>query len=123
MKNREIADLFERIADMLELLGGNAFRINSYRKASRIIGDLTDDIADIAAAGKLQKLPGIGASTAKKIDGAIGRPSISSVAGQWSALSCRAWVTTPGGKGRSSRLAAPRQERSRLRLKVSASRT
>ena len=68
MKNREIADLFETIADMLELLGGNAFRVNSYRKASRVIGDLTDDIADVAAAGRLQKLPGIGASTARKID-------------------------------------------------------
>ena len=68
MKNREIADMFERIADMLELLGENAFRVNSYRKASRVIGDLTDDVADLAEAGRLQKLPGIGASTAKKID-------------------------------------------------------
>ena len=67
MKNREIADMFEAIADMLELLGGNAFRVNSYRKASRVIGDLTDDVADLAEAGGLQKLPGIGASTAKKI--------------------------------------------------------
>jgi len=68
MKNREIADLFEAIADMLELLGGNAFKINAYRRSSRVVGDLTDDIADVAKAGKLQGLPGIGASTAKKID-------------------------------------------------------
>jgi len=67
MKNREIAAMFEAIADMLELLGENAFRVNSYRKASRVIGDLTEDVADLAEQRSLQKLPGIGASTAKKI--------------------------------------------------------
>ena len=35
MKNHEIAALFERIANVLELKGENTFRINSYRKAAR----------------------------------------------------------------------------------------
>ena len=67
MKNREIADLFERIGDMLELIGGNMFKVNSYRKASRVVGDLAEDIAELAKAGTLRGLPGIGESTAKKI--------------------------------------------------------
>ena len=67
MKNRELAEIFDRMADVIELQGGNPFRVRSYRKASRIIGDLTDDIADIAREGRLGELPGIGESFVQKI--------------------------------------------------------
>ncbi|OHC13205.1 MAG: DNA polymerase III, partial [Planctomycetes bacterium RIFOXYB12_FULL_42_10] len=67
MKNHEIAALFERIANVLELKGGNTFRINSYRKAARVIGDLTEDIEVFAKEGKLTDIPGIGEGTAEKI--------------------------------------------------------
>lgn len=59
--------LLERIANILELKGENTFRINSYRKAARVIGDLTDDIEEIAKARKLTDIPGIGEGTAEKI--------------------------------------------------------
>lgn len=67
MKNHEIAVIFERIANVLELKGENAFRINSYRKASRVIGDLTADVEELAKEGKLTDIPGIGTGTAEKI--------------------------------------------------------
>ncbi|WKZ18566.1 MAG: DNA polymerase/3'-5' exonuclease PolX [Candidatus Jettenia sp. CY-1] len=67
MKNHEIAALFERIANVLELKGENAFRINSYRKAARILGDVTEDIEVLAREGKLKDIPGIGESMAEKI--------------------------------------------------------
>ncbi|MBI5307653.1 MAG: DNA polymerase/3'-5' exonuclease PolX [Planctomycetes bacterium] len=67
MKNHEIATLFERIADVLELKGENTFRINSYRKAARVIGDLTEDVAALSQSGKLTDVPGIGTGTAEKI--------------------------------------------------------
>ncbi|MDN3509959.1 MAG: DNA polymerase/3'-5' exonuclease PolX [Candidatus Jettenia sp.] len=67
MKNHEIAALFERIANVLELKGENAFRINSYRKAARILGDITEDIEVLAREGKLKDIPGIGESMAEKI--------------------------------------------------------
>ncbi len=67
MKNHEIAALFERIANVLELKGENTFRINSYRKAARVIGDLTEDIEELAKAGRLMDIPGIGEGTAEKI--------------------------------------------------------
>jgi DNA polymerase/3'-5' exonuclease PolX len=47
MKNRELADLFEKMADILEFKGENPFEINAYRKTSRIIGDLTQDIKSL----------------------------------------------------------------------------
>ncbi|TLD43346.1 MAG: DNA polymerase X family [Candidatus Jettenia ecosi] len=67
MKNHEIAALFERIANVLELKGENAFRINSYRKAARILGDVTEDIEVLAKEGKLKDIPGIGEGMAEKI--------------------------------------------------------
>ncbi|MEK7699574.1 MAG: helix-hairpin-helix domain-containing protein, partial [Planctomycetota bacterium] len=67
MKNHEIATLFERIADVLELKGENTFRINSYRKAARVIGDLTEDVEGLSQSGKLTDIPGIGEGTAEKI--------------------------------------------------------
>ncbi len=67
MKNHEIAALFERIANVLELKGENTFRINSYRKAARVIGDLVEDVESVAKAGKLTDIPGIGEGTAEKI--------------------------------------------------------
>jgi DNA polymerase (family X) len=68
MKNAEIASMFERIADVLELKGGNTFRINSYRKAARVINDLTHDIKEVMEAGKLEDIPGIGKGHAEKIE-------------------------------------------------------
>ena len=67
MKNKELADLFERMADILEFKGENPFKISAYRKASRIIGDLTQDIEEIAEKGELKGIPGIGEGMAEKI--------------------------------------------------------
>ncbi|MDR4507053.1 MAG: DNA polymerase/3'-5' exonuclease PolX [Candidatus Brocadiaceae bacterium] len=67
MKNHEIAALFERIANVLELKGENTFRINTYHKAARVIEDLTEDIEILAASGKLIDIPGIGKGTADKV--------------------------------------------------------
>jgi len=67
MKNKELADLFSRMADILEFKNENPFKISAYRKASRIIGDLTQDIEEIAEGGKLKEVPGIGEGMAQKI--------------------------------------------------------
>jgi DNA polymerase (family 10) len=68
MKNRELADLFEKMADLLEFKGENPFKIRAYRKASRIIGDLTQDIEEVAQAQQLKGFPGIGEGMAEKIE-------------------------------------------------------
>jgi DNA polymerase (family 10) len=67
MKNKELADLFEKMADILEFKDENPFKISAYRKASRIIGDLTQDIEEIAEQGELKNIPGIGEGMAQKI--------------------------------------------------------
>ena len=67
MKNKDLADLFEKMADILEFKGENPFKISAYRRASRIIGDLTQDIKEIAEQGELKNIPGIGEGMAQKI--------------------------------------------------------
>jgi DNA polymerase (family 10) len=67
MKNREIAALFEEIADILELRGENVFRVNAYRRAAQNIEGLPRPIEDVAAEEKLHELPGIGKDLAAKI--------------------------------------------------------
>jgi len=68
--NRKIAHLLEELADALEILGENPFKVNAYRKAARVLQDLPEDVGEIYAqeglAG-LEKIPGIGQRIASKI--------------------------------------------------------
>lgn len=68
MKNREVAEIFAVIADVLELKEDNPFKIRAYRRASQIIGDMPQDIEKICHEGELKKIPGIGEGIAKKIE-------------------------------------------------------
>jgi len=68
MKNKELAAIFARIADALEIKGELGFKIIAYRKASRILEDLPEDIETIAQEKRLQKIPGIGSGIASKIE-------------------------------------------------------
>ena len=69
MKNQAIAEIFEDIADMLEFLGDNPFRVRAYRQAARVLYDLEDPIEEIAKGGveALEEIPGIGHDLALKI--------------------------------------------------------
>ncbi|MCK5595685.1 DNA-binding protein, partial [bacterium] len=44
MNNREIAEIFHSIADILEIKSENPFRIRAYRKAAQTIEDLPQSI-------------------------------------------------------------------------------
>lgn len=66
--NAELARAFENIADLLQLTGADSFRVNTYRRVSRIVRDLTDDVRVLHQAGVLQEIKGIGKSTAGKIE-------------------------------------------------------
>jgi len=68
MENRQIADIFTEIADILDIKGDNPFRIRSYRNAARSVGDMSENVAAMVREGKdLEQIPGIGASIAEKI--------------------------------------------------------
>jgi DNA polymerase (family 10) len=66
--NSDIADIFNELADLLEIQGANQFRIRAYRNAARTLGELSQNIADMAKSGEgLPKLAGIGKDLATKI--------------------------------------------------------
>jgi DNA polymerase (family 10) len=68
IRNTDIADIFDRIAEYLEIEGENPFKIRAYRNASRTLRGLGPEINDMLGAGEeLTELPGIGKELAAKI--------------------------------------------------------
>ncbi len=66
--NRELADVFQQMADVLELTGANRFRVVAFQKAARVVGDLTEDVAALAADPEsLTEVEGIGKGMAERI--------------------------------------------------------
>ncbi len=66
--NTDIAEIFNQVADLLEIDGANPFRIRAYRNAARTIASLAQSAADMVTEGKdLTELPGIGKDLAQKI--------------------------------------------------------
>ncbi|HVO42899.1 MAG TPA: helix-hairpin-helix domain-containing protein, partial [Aggregatilineales bacterium] len=65
--NREIADLFDTIADMLQLKGESIHRVMAYRRAAESIRELPRDLRAVMSEGKLKDIEGIGDVLAAKI--------------------------------------------------------
>jgi DNA polymerase (family 10) len=68
LTNRQIADVFDMVADMLQLKGEIIHRVLSYRRAAESIRELPRDINVVAAEGKLTDMPGIGKTLEDKIN-------------------------------------------------------
>ena len=67
MKNKEVAEIFRKVAALLEIKGDNPYRIRAYQRAAQNIEALTVDVEELAAKGKLERIPGIGKDLAQKI--------------------------------------------------------
>ncbi|NPA39812.1 MAG: DNA polymerase/3'-5' exonuclease PolX [Thermodesulfobacteria bacterium] len=67
MKNKQVADIFNKVAALLEIKGENPYRVRAYQRAAQVIEALTTDVEELAKQGRLSKLPGIGADLAQKI--------------------------------------------------------
>ncbi len=77
MKNAALSDIFEEMADIMEILGQDRFRINSYRKVARVIAETPIDLEVLMATGQLAELPGVGKSSQAKIGEFIKTGSVS----------------------------------------------
>ena len=66
--NNDVAEIFDELADLLEIKGENQFRVRAYRNAARSVAGLSRSVADLAAEEKgLDGIPGIGKDLADKI--------------------------------------------------------
>jgi DNA polymerase (family 10) len=68
MENATLSAVFDQMADVMEILGEDRFRVNSYRKVARIIGEMPTDVSVLLKNGGLADTPGIGKSTLAKIE-------------------------------------------------------
>ena len=58
--NRQIAEVFSSVADMIEAQNGNPYRVQAYRNAARGVLDLPEPAADILARGEALPVAGLG---------------------------------------------------------------
>ncbi len=56
----QIANVLHQVAVLLELQGANVFRVRSYQNASRMLGSMTEDLAELVASGEIYEIKGIG---------------------------------------------------------------
>jgi DNA polymerase (family 10) len=68
MRNAEIADAFDELGDLVELDGAVVYRVLAYRNAAKAIRDSGASVEEMARAGTVEKLPGVGKTIAEKID-------------------------------------------------------
>ncbi|MBU4343159.1 MAG: DNA polymerase/3'-5' exonuclease PolX [Candidatus Omnitrophica bacterium] len=67
MKNQEIADIFRQIAQILEIMGENHFRIRAYERAAQNIESMPEDIEIFIKEDRVTTIPGIGKDLEQKI--------------------------------------------------------
>lgn len=68
MNNRQLADIFTLIANLLEIKGEIVYKTIAYRKAAENLLHLPREASDYWREGKLLEIPGVGKAIAEKID-------------------------------------------------------
>ncbi len=67
MDKKQVAEILEEIADILELKGEVEFKVRAYRNAARIVRDVKGDLKELVDSGELAKIKGIGPNLFEKI--------------------------------------------------------
>src|SRR5574340_248831 len=68
MNNRQLAETFELIANLLEIRGEIVYKTLAYRKAAESLMSLGREASEYWKEGKLEDIPGVGKAIAEKID-------------------------------------------------------
>ncbi len=72
IRNVEIAEQFNKLADLLEIAGENPFRIRAYRNAARTIDGLAKEVSELLKKNTdLTEIPNIGKDLAGKIQAIV----------------------------------------------------
>src|SRR5574339_45901 len=72
MNNRQLAETFTMIADLLEIKGENMYKTLAYRKAADSLLNLGREASEYWKEAKLEEIPGVGKAIAEKIDELLG---------------------------------------------------
>ena len=76
MRNSEIAAAFDELASLYELDGAVVYRVTAYRNAAKAIRESGSSVEELARAGRVEELAGVGKTIAEKIDALLEGGSI-----------------------------------------------
>lgn len=68
MTNLEIARVFRQVADLLELQGGDRYRVEAYRRVANNIETTSENLVHLHDRDALRDIPGVGEAIAAKIE-------------------------------------------------------
>ncbi len=80
MTNAEIAAALEELGVLYELDGAVKYRVLAYSTAAQAIRESPVSVADLAAAGRVTEIPGVGKTLAEKIDALLASGEIPAAA-------------------------------------------
>jgi DNA polymerase (family 10) len=68
IQNRDVAEILNKVADLLDIEGVNHFRVRAYRNAARTVSSLPQSVSEMVKNDEdLSQMPGIGKDLAGKI--------------------------------------------------------
>ncbi|MGH9919342.1 MAG: helix-hairpin-helix domain-containing protein, partial [Nitrososphaerales archaeon] len=68
MRNHDVAELLDKMAQASEAAGEDRFKVIAYRRASTVIRNMEQDVEDVWKQGELEEIKYVGNAIAKKID-------------------------------------------------------
>lgn len=68
MKNREVADLLDRLGELVEANGEDRFKVIAYHRAATSVRNMSDDVETYWREKRIQDIQYVGEGIAKKID-------------------------------------------------------
>lgn len=67
MQNMIVSSVLSGMADLLEIVGEESFKVRAYRRAAESVDKLSGDIAEYSEHNRLLEIPGVGKNLAEKI--------------------------------------------------------
>jgi DNA polymerase (family 10) len=67
MENAEVAQVFGELANLMELTGGNPYKVRAYRQAAQVIDTLPSPVSELWRRGELTSIPSIGERIAERV--------------------------------------------------------
>jgi DNA polymerase (family X) len=67
MNNKAVAAIFTEMSELLDILGGDRYRAQAFRRAARIIADLSEPVESALTFGTLRQRRGIGDGTMTRV--------------------------------------------------------
>ncbi len=106
MENAEVAKTLSELADLLELTGGNPYKVRAYRQAAQVIDTLPGPVSELWRRGDLTGVPAIGERIATRVGQLLERgtrpagASATAIPTGSTSRRCSRWRVSKGSRSR-----------------------